>query len=393
MELKLHFQKTAFSDFYGPDQTNVKEYKDSKYTVGITPTDQNIYVHDCVFQDCLSSSHGGALDCGSNVYKLLVEQTSFISCKTSNSYGGAIYFDSQTYGESILSKTCGFNCSSTYPSNNYGQFAYIYVKDDTTYRNRVNDSTITQSLNEGANSYDALRIYYGNILCPSVNSTNNECKYYAALHTCPKEGTGSPASETCCVSFSSFVNNTANGYSCVLLDRYTTSQRIDTCNIINNKQTSSSIGIIYAYTNLLIKDSCIIGNDKTNKVLYEGWSSCKITISNCTIDNDIFTNGRYYGSVTIIKTNDKTFINALSHISTLRCDSYFDSYGTLTGKPNIPSKTARSFMSCYFKCPANDLLRYIQFTFLLSFLPSFLLLPLVLLSFLLFLSSFAFLRQ
>jgi hypothetical protein len=262
-----------------------------------------------------------------------------------------------------LSKICGFNCSSTYSSSNYGQFAYIYVRDDTTYKNRVNDSTITQSLNKGSNSYETLRIYNGNILCPSVNFTNNECKYYVVIHTRPKEGTGSPASETCCISYSSFVNNTANGgYRCIMLNRYTTSQRIDTCNIINNEQTSSSDGIIYAFTNLLIKDSCIIGNDKTNRVFYEGWSSCKITISNCTIDSDIFMNKRYYGSVTIIRTNDKAFINALPHISTLHCDSYFDS--------NIPSKTSRSLMSCYFKCPTNDLLKYMQFIFLLSFLPS-----------------------
>jgi hypothetical protein len=145
---------------------------------------------------------------------------------------------------------------------------------------------------------------------------------------------------------------------------------MDTCNILNNKQTSFSYGIIYANANLLIKDSCILGNDKNKNIFYEDHASCKITISNCTIDDDIFANGRYYGSVTVNKTNENTFINALSHISTRNCDSYFDSYGTLTAKPVVSSRNLRYLMSCVCKHPMIDPLLKFKFMFLLTVLPS-----------------------
>jgi hypothetical protein len=370
MESKFNFLKTAFDDFYGPGNTNIKDYKNTKYTGQITPTDQNVYVHDCVFQSCSSSSDGGAISCGNTVYKLLVEQTSFISCKTSSSNGGAIYFNSQTNGECILSRICGFDCSSTY-SDSYGQFSNTYTKNDVAYKNYINDSSITRSSNWKKGSYETLRLQYGNILCPSTNLTNNMCYYYTALLCWLTKGTGSPVSVTFCISYSSIINNTnSGGYGVFYHDNSVTSHCIDTCNIINNKQNISSYGAIIASGNLFIKDSCILGNNENDKVFYVSSSSSKITISNCTIDDDIFTNGRYAGSVTIIKTITKTFINALSHISTHLCDSYFDSYGTLSAKPNVPSQISRCLLSCNCRYQTNDLLRYIQFIFLLTFLPS-----------------------
>jgi hypothetical protein len=371
MEFKFNFLKTTFDDFYGPGNTNIKEYKNTKYTGQIAPTDQNVYVHDCFFQSCSSSSHGGAISCGSSVYKLLVEQTSFVSCSTSNQRGGAIYFYSTSYGECILSRICGFDCSSTNPSNSWGQFAHTNTKTDATYKNYVNDSTFTHSTNWNSGSYETLWLQYGNILCPSINITDNSYYGWTALLCRPTTGTSSPTPYPSCLSYSSFVNNTANGeYCCIYHENSGSTQCIDSCNIINNKQTSSSHGIIYASGNLLIKDSCVIGNDEKNKVFYVSSSSYKITISNCTIDDDIFTNGRYSGTVTIIKTITNSFINALSHISTYHCDSYFDSYGTLSAKPNVPSKVSRCLLSCDCKYQINDLFMHIKFIFLITLLPS-----------------------
>jgi hypothetical protein len=370
MDFKLTFPKTTFSDFYGPGQTNIKEYTGPKYTERQNPTDQNVYVHDCVFQSCSSSSYGGALSCGSSVYKLLVGQTSFVSCRTSSDRGGAIYSGSTTNGECILNKICGLNCSSTL-SNSFsgGQCAYIQIKNDASCKNHVSDSSFTQSSIESTYAHHVLDLFYGNILCPSVSITNNKCTRYVAFWCAPIVGTGSPISETCCISYNSIVNNTASGgHSCLFLTTAGSSQRIDTCNIINNKQTSSEYGTILTDANLLIKDSCILGNNEKYKVFY-AISSYKITISNCTIDNNIFTNGRYYGSVTVIKTITNTFINALSHISTHLCDSYFDSYGTLSAKPNVPSEKSLCLMSCNKEYPIIDALKFMQMIFLLTFLP------------------------
>jgi hypothetical protein len=197
-------------------------------------------------------------------------------------------------------------------------------------------------------------LFYGKILCPSVNITNNICYYDPAIYFKPTTGTGSPPSEMCCISYSSIVNNTSTNYNCIYFDNYGSSHRIDTCNILNNDQYSSSYGIIYSYANLLIKDSCILGNNIGKKVFYQDRSSCVMTISNCTIDNS-----NSFGSITFTKMNEKTFINALSHIATQRCDSYFDSFGTLT--VNIPSRIPRCLMSC--NCNYNFNYYYTVFSF------------------------------
>jgi hypothetical protein len=360
MEFKVKFLKTTFDDFYGPGNTNIEEYTGPKYTGRQTPKNQNVYVHDCFFQSCLSSSDGGALSCDSSIYKLLIHQTSFISCQTSSSNGGGIYFYSQTNGQCIMSKVCGYNCSSFYR----GQFIYTHMNSNSiNYKNHANDTSITRSLGTDTSSRITLDLYYGNILCPSVNLTNNICYYHTALLCAPT------SSDTCRISYSSIVNNTANDNTCIYFYNSATSHYVESCNILNNNQTSSSSGIIYSNTNVNFKDSCIFGNDKINNIFYVSSSSYKITISNCTIDDDIFTNGRYYGSVTVIKTLERTFINALSHIVTRNCDSYFDSYGTLSVKPNTPSKSSRCLLSCNIKPPIIDGLRIVQLLFLLTFLP------------------------
>jgi hypothetical protein len=43
-------------------------------------------------------------------------------------------------------------------------------------------------------------------------------------------------------------------------------------------------------------------------------------MSNCTIDDDIFTNSRFYGDVSANKSIESAFINQLSHILTQKCN-------------------------------------------------------------------------
>jgi hypothetical protein len=366
MEIKRNLLKSTFADVYGSGYTP-SNYTGPEYTQTITPNANYVYVHDSVFRSCSSSSSGGAINCGSSVYKLLIEQTTFISCSTSSGNGGGICFSNTASGECVLSKICGYDCSC----NSFGQCIFIEIKNVVNFRNHVNDSSITHSLKKSSSPDRTLHIYYGNILCPSVNLTNNECYYTPALLCHPTTGTGSPASETCRISYSSIVNNTANGgYICINLNNRDSSHCIDMCNILNNKQTSTGYGPIYAYANVLIKDSCILGNNPGNTVFYENYASAKITISNCTIDNS-----KYSGSVIFTKTIENSFIHALSHISTQKCDSYFDSYGTLTAKPNVPSQNTKNqcygyLMSYIYKHPMIDPFRSVEFIFLLSMLPS-----------------------
>jgi len=185
----------------------------------------------------------------------------------------------------------------------------------------------------------ALCLQYGNILCTSVNLTNNECYWYPAL------GCYRTSSST---SYSSIVNNTANPSGCCI-GLSSSSHCIDTCNILNNNQESND-GIIRTYNaNLFIKDSCILGNNK--RIFYATYSG-KITISNCTIDDDIFTNTRYLGNVTVNKTIERSFNIVLSHIATQGCDSY------ITLNPCLLCKCSHTLMSCNCNYNFRDIYYY-----------------------------------
>jgi hypothetical protein len=359
MELYLNFPKRTFDEVYGhglnPYIPTPKEYNGQS----ISTNSPNVYVHDCVFRSCTNTGNGGALYCSGSVIKLLVEQSSFISCRTSSSNGGGIFFQNTNNGECVLCRVCGFDCLTT-TSGSRGQFARI----NTKIKNNVNDSSFTHSYNTNSSTQNTLRLECDNILCPYVNITNNECYWDTAIEFFPKVITGTV---TCCISYSSIVNNTARSYG-IIVHQNSGSQVIDTCNILKNNQGGTSDGIIYTNANLHIKDCCILGNGEGKVVFCQHSSSCIITISNCTIDDDI-KSGRTYGSVTINKTIQFAFIHALSHIATQSCDSYFDSYGTLTAKPIVPSKKSLCLMSCICKHPMNYPFRSIEFLFLFLILP------------------------
>jgi hypothetical protein len=359
MKTNPNLFKGSFEDVYGTG-INLTNYIRNEYGgIRLTPNTNNVYVYDCFFHDISYTSNGASIYCSSSVYKLLIEQSSFISCKTSSGSGGGVYFSCSGNYECVMSKICGFgsSCSSD------GQFAFISLYNSANYKNHFNDSTITHSLKNGKNQWDSVYLRSDTILFPSNNFTNNEC-YYCSAFCCDSQR--SSTSEMCIITYCSVVNNTANGSNnCIRLYYSGSTHRIDTCNIINNKQTTTGSGTIYASANVLIKDSCILGNNEGNTVFYVASSSCKITVSNCTVDNN-----RCSGSVIFTKTAERPFIHALSHIVTRKCDSNFDSYGTLTAKPNVPSRSSRLLMSCNCKSTMIDGLMIIQLLFLLAMLPA-----------------------
>jgi hypothetical protein len=329
LKIRLNPAKQTFQDVY-ESNCKPKEYHNEEYWQAINATAfENVSVFNSVFINISSNICGGALYCNGSVYRLLIERSSFISCMTSDCLGGGIYLYSAESGGCVLNKVCAYSCSSMNSGNSFGQFAWV----ETKYMNHVNDSSITHTLQESGDSWCALRLFYGNILCPSVNLTNNICKCCPALYC------HSTTENTCSMSYSSIVNNTANR-GCIRLTN-SDLKCIDTCNILNNSQNTPYEATIYVWGNLLIKDSCIIGN-KNNNVFWVS-SSNNITISNCTIDDDIFANTRYHGSVTINKYIESSFFNQLSYIVTQRCDPYFETVP-------IPTKTPRCLMSCICNC-------------------------------------------
>jgi predicted outer membrane repeat protein len=329
-------KRTAWSDYF---TGSVTTYNSETYGTRRTLSGTGVHVLNCLFRSITSpTSDGGAIYCTSVTY-LLVESTSFFTCKTSSSQGGAIYF-SNSNGQCVLHEVCGYDCCSTYTSYSYYQFAYIYVNDGLSSKNYMNYSSIVRCVNLRTDSHYTLRLSWGKICCPSVNISMNKCQWYSGIYFYSSVDSNS---FTCSFSFTTFSDNTANGHTCIHPWGGGGNRKVEfkSCNILRNTQGSlSSTGTFYSIDNLMIKDSCILEN-KADYIFHA--SSYTITVSNCTLDSTSKT-----GSVVIQNTVTKSFIHALNHMSTRNCNAEYDSAGYLT--PNIqtpsPSKKQKLYCSC-----------------------------------------------
>jgi hypothetical protein len=336
MSLLLLQSKTLWNDYFaGTTATTILYSLDN--TSSQTPSGSIVYGLNCLCKSITSSSNGGALFCSTSISYLLVESTSFISCKTSAS-GGAIYFQNTNNGQSVLHEVCGYDCCTT--NSNYYQFDCIVVKNDILSKNYVNYSSISRCVNENANAYQFSYHTNGKILWPSVNISNN--KNFA--NSVAFQSFTDSNYVTCLLSYCSIVDNIATHHAWIIIWRTGGKYEIKSCNILRNTEsTINSRGTITTQGNMNIMDSCILEN-KANYIFYQDYSSCKITISNCTVDS--FSNNGY---LTIQKTVTKSFILALKHMSTVNCHAGYDAAGTLTPiTPPPPSlKNQKNYCTGY----------------------------------------------
>jgi hypothetical protein len=315
--------RTAWSDFFtgspNVSQTNLYEQRQ-------TPSATNVHVSNCLFRSITSSSNGGALSCSTSVTCLLVESSSFFTCKTSSGNGGAIYFSNTDSGQCVFYKVCGFDCST--PSS--GQFSRVYVYDVASSKNYVNYSSIVRCINENSNSGYTLCHQYGKIHCPSLNSSMNKCSNRVGFYCLSCDD---PNSVTGFLSYSSFADNYATAGTFIRFDGGGSKCEIKSCNILRNTQGNlDSEGIILIGRDLLIENSCILEN-KATYIFRQQSSSYTITLRNCTVDSTSSS-----GNFIIQNTVTKSFILALNHLSTQNCFSEYDSAGTLT--PIIQSSSS-----------------------------------------------------
>jgi hypothetical protein len=105
----LLYSKTAWNDYFPGSYTN---FNSQTYTSRQTPSYTGVYVSNCLFGPITSSSDGGTLYCDSSVQYLLVESSSFFSCKSSGG-AGVILFNSQNNGQSVFYAVCGYDCCCT----------------------------------------------------------------------------------------------------------------------------------------------------------------------------------------------------------------------------------------------------------------------------------------
>jgi hypothetical protein len=320
----------SWNDYFSG--TSIETTLSGEHKTRQNPSVSSVYVLNCLFNGCTSGSYGGALYCTS-VTSLLIESSSFFSCKTSNTHYGAIYF-SNSNSQSVLYCVCGYDCCSTYTGRSDYQFAYIGVNNGASSKNYINYSSISRCVNERTNSYYTWCHINGNMCCPSVNSSMNKCYRHSGISTYPFIDSNSVTSS---MSYSSFVNNTSSESICICFYRVDPNDEIKCCNILRNIQGTSTYGLIYSDANTVIKDSCILENTATY-IFYLPSSSYSITLSNCTFDKT--TNN---WNLIIQNTVTKSFIHGLNHISTQNCNAEYDSIGTLSAIPFVSTPTKKIF--------------------------------------------------
>jgi hypothetical protein len=331
--MNLH-SRTAWSDYF-PGTSPTTPLSPNEYTSRKTVSNTYVYVLNCLFNQCSSTSDGGALYCSSVTY-LLVESSSFLSCKTSTS-NGAIFFQNTNSGECVLYKVCGINCCST---NTHYQFADIRVKDAASSKNYINYTSIVRCVNENSNSFSVLYLRYGKFCCPSVNMSMNKCARQTVISCSPFTDSNSV---TCSLSYSSFTDNIATQYRCIYTNIGGAKYEMKCCNVLRNTQIGSdSGGIISLHGNMKIEDSCILENN-ANYIFYSFSSSYTFTLSNCTVDKTTST-----GGFIMQNTVTKSFILALNHMSTQNCNAEYDSAGTLI--PIIRTPSSCNTMICKCTC-------------------------------------------
>ena len=94
------------------------------------------------------------------------------------------------------------------------------------------------------------------------------------------------------------------------------------------------------------KGGGIYFSNEGNKVFYGEKSNCQITITNCTLDNDLMTSKRYTGPFTIISSRENSFINTPLDIVTVKCHSLLDSYGLYIVAPGIQEPQQKKTPTC-----------------------------------------------
>jgi hypothetical protein len=311
----MYKTRIAWNDYF--EIGNPTTLTDQEYTSRQTPTGSGVYVTNCFFKSCTYSGNGGALYCTSQY--LFVESTTFFSCKGNSQCGGSIYFFNND-GKCILYRTCAYDCCSTYSSYySHGQFAHIEITNIDICKTYVNYSSISCCITTSSITHRTLNFIKGNIYCPSVNYSMNKCQYCSGVYY----KNGGASSFTCLLSYSTFTDNIAMGHNCIMYDNVGNRCDIKSCNILRNIQNTNSYGTIYTDRNLMIENSCILGN-RAAYIFYQA-SSYTITLSNCTVDLTT-----HVGNFISQNTATKSFVHTLNHMSTENCFGEYDSLGTLT---------------------------------------------------------------
>lgn len=236
--------------------------------------DQNLLVMNCLFQNCVSTSGiGGGGICSSGSL-LMVNESAFLNCYTSNmkTHGGAIYSTSTNVNFSMI---CFSQCYCT----DTGQ-AFLLRSSSIN----IEDTSIQQS--GTASSYGYTMSINGFVTMQYMNASNNLVQAHgSAIYLCSR------VSNAGSISYSTFYQNAGSSTVYIYLpNQYGMS--IYLCNFVGNKPPNS---VLYSpsstrgqinVTSCIFRDNSNLSPSHANTIIFfscysdaSNWGSC--TTSNC----------------------------------------------------------------------------------------------------------------
>ena len=305
----------------------IQQTSDDKYKTGLFGKESNVpspitdvysqdkiltvetstcYVYKSIFDECKSSTPGGAISAQDITVKLYIDSTDFRKCSSIEKGGAIAIDDGQSNSACVIIFVCAISCTAQYA----GQFNEIYLDQWSYYDlNVVSQSAVTNAYSSTGS--ETLHLAYGVFTVELSNVTNCYCSRNSGLKCdSPKKPDADHN-----VVYVTFKNNTGTE-GCVYFAE--TNQKLDKCNIIGNGQTSSSFGIIMiegAFT-LNILSCCINENNFESGYLFYAKSKSTINVKE---GNFIQQNSNSEGTVQFSDLNDQSFFNAFPFIETGEC--------------------------------------------------------------------------
>ena len=309
------------------------------------PTGNDIFVVNSFFNLFSVSAYGGCIRIDNSASDALIEETSFTQLSSSN-YAVALYLYTVNI---VYNKICGYDIKTSV--SNSELFDQVYVTDSFDNKDRINLSSIAYI--NAPSGYYSLSHGNGQIIMNSLNISNNKCTQRSAINCGSSKKSGEV---TALFSYSTFVNNSAtSGYSCLYFYRGSSdyNYKMQSCNVISNKQTSNSYGLISSYSPITINNTCILNNEAT--LVIAVYNNFRMTLIDTFFDKE----NAKIGTIVVENGPATSFINALVMHETGKCIASFDSFGKLTA---ALSKQRKSI--CY-KSPCHIRRGYISVNLIL----------------------------
>ena len=354
-------EKDSWESFYETQNPSLYIYTDKKAQQELSGN--TVYVYMSFFTSFSVSVSGGCILVENDKEGNVLIEESYFTGITSSTYGIAFRILPRNV---VFNKICGNNCETT-KTGDSDIFDYIHVYDSFDSLNQVNLSSYASIKAKGDMS-ESLTRNYGQIIFESTNISFNECKEISALYSYPSYRSGEISS---LVSHCSFSNNSAHTTSSLIrfvMQNDDAKNKIEACNIINNKQKTNDKGLISSESELIINDTCILNNDAT--LIVSVYNSYSMTIMNSYSDHPSYKTG----IVAFETWAEDIFINAIVMFNTGKCIASFDSFGSITAKIDSEKKR-RTF--CYKsavnykKCGvSSEVTRMILCIMMIGLLPS-----------------------